>query len=574
MNGEEGPAMAVHKKQERANIIVCGGTMRKSYIFIVLFSFFIVPFAFAEKTVPSQIKEVTLFSGQAMVKREAFAIVQKGLNELFLEIEAFRVDKDSITAKIFGAGEIFSVQFKKIPLKESPRENIKALEKKINELKKSKRVLDDKKEVLNKEELFLVSLIDFSKTQIPQEIKTSFPNMEDLTKTLIFLSSNFQKINDEKQSLDASIEEIEKEIKVLKDELNALQRPVKKVRKVIEILFNAEKEQKIRIAADYLTKNANWGPLYKVSVPMELSEIDLTMFSKILQKTGEDWNHVALSISNVIPLSGVRLPYLSSWLLDVPRPRAKVMGKTGRLAYEEAAPTIDVVKGKDYSEIPTQEAAFTTAVKRELPLSFEYRIPQPIDIESRDKETILPLFYKKMQGDSYYYAVPKRSPLTFLVCKTKADKELLSGPLNVYFGGRYIGKTHLSEKKAGEEFHLSLGADREVMVKREKVKDKVKETYFGKIQRDTIVRELAYKIMIENMKDRSILLKVVDNIPVSRTDKIEVKELTMNPEPVQKNYRNKEGVMLWEYTLDPEQQQEINIEFVVAYPKGLLPMGL
>jgi len=547
--------------------------MRKSYIFIVLFSFFIVPFAFAEKTVPSQIKEVTLFSGQAMVKREAFTTVQKGLNELFLEIEAFRIDKDSITAKIFGAGEIFSVQFKKIPIKESPRENIKALELKINELRKAKRVLADKKEILNKKESFLTSLIDFSKIQIPQEIKTSFPNMEDLTDTLIFLSSNFQKINDEKQSLDASIEEIEKEIKVLKEELNALRRPVKKVKKVIEILFNAEKEQKIRITADYITKNANWGPLYKVSVPMSLSEIDLTMFSKIHQKTGEDWNHVALSISNVIPLSGVHLPYLSSWLLDVPRPSAQVMGKTRHLATKQAAEAIDRVKDKGYSGIPTKEATFATAVKRELPLSFEYRIPQPIDIESRDKETILPLFTKKMQGDTYYYAVPKRSHLTYLVCKTKADKELLGGPLNVYFGGRYIGKTHLSEKKAGEEFHLSLGADREVMVKREKVKDKVKETYFGKIQRGTIVRELAYKIMVENMKDRSILLKVVDNIPVSRTDKIEVKELTMKPEPAQKNYRDKEGVMLWEYRLDPDQQQEINIEFVVAYPKDFLPIG-
>jgi uncharacterized protein (TIGR02231 family) len=547
--------------------------MRKTYIFIVLFSFFIVPFAFAEKTVPSQIKEVTLFSGQAMVKREAFTTVQKGLNELFLEIEAFRIDKDSITAKIFGAGEIFSVQFKKIPIKESPRENIKVLELKINKLRKAKRDLADKKEILKKKESFLASLIDFSKIQIPQEIKTSFPNMEDLTDTLIFLSSNFQKINDEKQSLDVSIEEIEKEIQVLKEELNALRRPVKKVKKVIEILFNAEKEQKIRIIADYLTKNANWGPLYKVSVPTTLSEIDLTMFSKILQKTGEDWNHVALSISNVIPLSGVRLPYLSSWLLDVPRPSAKVMGKARSLATEEAAQAIDMVKDKGYSGIPKQEATFATAVKRELPLSFEYRIPQPIDIESRDKETILPLFTKKMQGDTYYYAVPKRSHLTFLVCKTKADKELLSGPLNVYFGGRYIGKTHLSEKKAGEEFHLSLGADREVMVKREKVKDKVKETYFGKIQRGTIVRELAYKIMVENMKDRSILLKVVDNIPVSRTDKIEVKELTMKPEPAQKNYRDKEGVMLWEYRLDPDQQQEINIEFVVAYPKDLLPRG-
>lgn len=547
--------------------------MKKISFFIILpllLLSLIFPHLFAGQTVPSQIKEVTLFSSQALVKREAFTTVQKGLNELLLEIEAFRVDQDSITAKVFGAGEIFSVQFKGIPIKESPRENIKALEQKINELKRSKRVLADKKEVLNKEESFLVSLIDFSKTQIPREIKTSFPNMEDLTKTLVFLSSNFQKINDEKQSLDASIEEVGKEIKVLEEELSALRGPVKKVRKVIEILFNAEKEQKIRIEADYLTKNANWGPLYKVSVPMALSEIDLTMFSKILQKTGEDWKQVALSISNVIPLSGVRLPSLSSWLLDVPRPRRKA----GRLAYEKAAPAMDVVKGKDYSEIPKQEAAFTTAVKKELPLSFEYRIPQPIDIESRDKETILPLFTKKIQGDSYYYAVPKRSPLTFLVCKTKADKELLSGPLNVYFGGRYIGKTYLGEKKAGEEFHLSLGADREVMVKREKVKDKIKETYFGKIQRGTIVRELAYKITVENIKDRSILLKVLDSIPVPRTDKIEVKDLKMNPEPAKKNYLDKEGVMLWEYKLDPEEKQEINIEFVVTYPKGLLPMGL
>ena len=548
--------------------------MKKSYIYIVLFSFFIVPFAFAGQTVPSQIKEVTLFSGQALVKREAFTTVQKGLNELLLEIEAFRVDSDSVTAKVFGAGEIFSVQFKKIPIKEPPQDNIKVMEQRINELKKSKRLLSDQREVLNKEEAFLVSLIDFSKTQIPREIKTSFPNMEDLTKTLSFLSSNFQQINKEKQSLDASIEEVEKEIKVLEEQLSALRGPVEKVRKVIEILFNAEREQKIRIEADYLTKDANWEPLYKVSVPMTLSEIDLTMFSKILQKTGEDWKRVALSISNVIPLSGVRLPSLSSWLLDIPRPRAEVMRKAGRLAYEKAAPPMDVVKRKDYAEMPEQEAAFTTAVKSELPLSFEYRIPQPIDIESRDKETMLPLFTKKTQGDSYYYAVPKRSPLTFLVCKTKADKELLSGPLNVYFGGRYIGKTYLGEKKAGEEFHLSLGADREVMVKREKVKDKIKETYFGKIQRGTIVRELAYKITVENIKERSISLKVLDSIPVSRTDKIEVKDLKMNPEPAKENYLDKEGVMLWEYKLDPEEKQEINIELVVTYPKGLLPMGL
>lgn len=80
--------------------------------------------------------------------------------------------------------------------------------------------------------------------------------------------------------------------------------------------------------------------------------------------------------------------------------------------------------------------------------------------------------------------------------------------------------------------------------------------------------------MIENMKDKSIVLKVEDSIPVSRTDKIEVKELIMNPEPDQKNYRDKEGVMLWEYTLEPEQQKEIYIDFLVEYPYGSLPKGL
>jgi uncharacterized protein (TIGR02231 family) len=547
--------------------------MKRSLIGIILISFLIVPLPSTGQTVPSQIKEVTLFSGQALVKREAFATVRKGLNELLLDIEAFRIDRESVTAKVFGAGEIFSVQFKEIPIKEVPQAGIEALEQKIDELEKSKRILIDQEEVLNKREAFLVSLIDFSKVEVPREIKTSFPNIDDLSKTLVFLSSNFQKINQEKQSLDASIEQLDKEIRVLKEELSALRGPVKRARKVIEILFNADKEQQVRIEADYLAKRAQWESLYKASVPLTLSGVDLTMFSRILQKTGENWKQVALSISNVIPLSGVGLPALASWVLDVPRPRAQMLKKTGRLAYEKAAPSVDEAQDKGLIEVPEKEAGFATAEKRELPLSFEYRIPQPINIESRDKETILPLFTKKIQGDFYYYSVPKRSALTFLVCKAKADKELLSGSLNVYFGGRYIGKTFLGEKKAGEEFQLSLGADREVKVKREKVKDKIKETYFGKIQRGTIVRELAYKIRVENMKDRSISLKVLDSIPVSRTDKIEVKEVNLNPEPTEKDYLDREGVMLWEYELKPEEKQEISIEFTVSYPKDLLPRG-
>ena len=550
--------------------------MKKIFATILFLSLFCVgiPCIRAQTTVPSSITSVTLFSGQALVKRQAAATVEKGLNELLLEVEAFHVDKDSVTAKVYGSGDILSVQFRSIPVKESPQENIKILEQKIDQLKKSKKKLSDQKMLLGKKERFLDSLIEFSESQMPKEVQTHFPKTEDLNKSLLFIGSSFEKVYEKKQSLDTSIEEIDNKINLLEKELATIRVPASKVKKVIEILFNARYAHKIKIEADYLTKNAYWGPLYNVSVPSSLAEVDLTMFSKIRQKTGEDWKHVALSISNVVPLSGVHLPSISSWLIDIPRLRAKKMRPAAPAMLGNAALETDALKKEADLEETEEEAAFAVAEKRELPLSFVYTMPQPLDIESQDKETMLPLFSKKLQGDFYYYAIPKQSALTFLVCRAKADKELLSGPLNLYFSGRYIGKTLLDEKKAGEEFYLNLGADRDVKVKKEKIKDKIKETYFKTIERDTVIRDFAYKITMENSKKKTVLLKVLDNIPVSRTDRIVVKDIHVTPEPVQRNYLDREGVMLWEYHLNPEEKQEINVAFVITYPKGVLPIGL
>ena len=102
--------------------------MKKLFTIILFFflSYIGHPAALAQTIVPSQITSVTLFAGQALVKRKASTTVAKGLNELVIEIEAFHVDKDSVTAKIYGSGDIFSVQFRNIPAKESPQQNIRA----------------------------------------------------------------------------------------------------------------------------------------------------------------------------------------------------------------------------------------------------------------------------------------------------------------------------------------------------------------------------------------------------------------------------------------------------------------
>jgi uncharacterized protein (TIGR02231 family) len=295
------------------------------------------------------------------------------------------------------------------------------------------------------------------------------------------------------------------------------------------------------------------------------------MFARISQKSGEDWKKAALSVSNVIPVKGVRFPDIWPWQLDLPRP-APALLKRSQLKSEAVAP--DAMELDEEIQTSTgSPAEYTSASSKELPLSFEYKIPFPVDIDSRDQFTILPLLTKKLSADTFHYSVPGQTNLTFLVADAKADKELLAGKLNVYFGGRYIGNTYLPEKKPAEPFSLNLGADRNVNVHRKKLKDKIKETYFGKIQRDTVVRSFSYKITAENTKDKPITLKIVDRVPVTRTDKIEVKDIHLTPVPTESNYQDKEGVHLWEFKLSPGEIKTIGLDFTVAYPKGLNPLG-
>jgi uncharacterized protein (TIGR02231 family) len=164
--------------------------------------------------------------------------------------------------------------------------------------------------------------------------------------------------------------------------------------------------------------------------------------------------------------------------------------------------------------------------------------------------------------------------MSFLVCKATADKELLGGPMNVHFGTHFVGKTFLKEKKPGETFDLNLGADREVKIKRETITDKIKETFFGKFERNTVVRRIAFRITAENLKDKPVTVHILDSVPVSRTDKIQVEDLQIEPEPAEKNYQSREGVHRWSLDLQPEEVKQIDVSFVVSYPKEEPVLGL
>ncbi len=545
----------------------------KYFTGLIIFFLLLIPAVFSQNTVSSKISEVVVFPEQALVTRQAEATLNKGLNQLEIDLEAFSVDPDSIQVKVYGQGEIHSVQLKQVYLKEMPQDKIKNLTKELEDLKDKKDSLLKEQDVLDKKKQFLNSLVDFSESQVPEDIKTTFPNPRDLKEALNFLSQGYGEINLKASELEQSIRELDKQIKATEEDLNSLRQPSKKSKGVIEIAFNSSESQKASIEATYLVYGAFWQPLYKADIPPELTEIDLTMFSKLFQKTGEDWKEIKLAVSNVIPLKGITLPSLNSWYLDANlyrKDKALLFNKMMAASTPEEGISLD----EEQAVLEPEEAKFVQAEAKELPLSFEYQLPQAVSLNSQDKETVLPLFSKTLKGDFVYYSAPKLSPMVFLIGRVVGDKEFLAGALNVYFAGRFIGKTMLENKKAGEAFELNLGADRQVVIKREKLKDKIQETFFKKLERQTIIRNLAFKITAENLKDKPIKLELVDVIPVSQSDRIEVKDILLNPKPDKENYLDKEGLNLWIVNLQPGEKKEVEISFTITYPKDMPISGL
>ena len=547
--------------------------MRSLTIMLIVWLTALPLHAASETTVATKIRDVVLFTNQAQVTRVGVAAVQKGFNRLVVPIKAFQVDRDAVTARVYGRGEMLGVQYREQPVMRPPQEQIRKLQKKLEALEARRTARQDEKQTLMHQERFLKSFVDFSQTQVPKDMQTRLPETEDMARTLAFLQKGFSEVYAQRLAVDKAVTNLNREIDAVRRELQSIRRPARKTERMIEIQFTSFAAQKVGVETEYLARNASWSPVYRAAVSTDLSDIELAMSSRIVQRTGEDWTQVNLSVSNVIPMRGGRLPEPRPWLLDIPRPRPsavkqkRAMAEADRMvAQEQFAVAAD--------EVVAAPAPTAAATRRESALSFEYGFPRKVDIESRKKDTVLPLFSKKLTGTFYHYAVPRQGALAYLVCEAKADRELLAGPLNIYFANRYVGKMHLEEKKAGGNFRLGLGADRAVKIVREKITDKLKETFFGKIERGSVVREIAYRITAENLKDKPVTLHLVDTAPVSRTDRISVKDLELKPEPTARDIDGRKGVMRWEMSMAPGAKRTIDIRFVVIHPKETPVLGL
>jgi uncharacterized protein (TIGR02231 family) len=167
----------------------------------------------------------------------------------------------------------------------------------------------------------------------------------------------------------------------------------------------------------------------------------------------------------------------------------------------------------------------------------------------------------EMEAEYEYVCVPKLDLNAYLTARVSGweDLNLLEGEANLYFEGTYLGKTLLNVRQVTDTMDISLGRDRNIVVKREKLKEDRKTNLTGKRRE---VR--SFEIEVRNQKQQVVRITIEDQFPISQNEEIEV---------TRGDYEGAElddvtGKLKWKLELKPNQAEKMKFDYEVKFPKG------
>ncbi len=207
-------------------------------------------------------------------------------------------------------------------------------------------------------------------------------------------------------------------------------------------------------------------------------------------------------------------------------------------------------------------------ISTENDLNATFDISIPYDVASNNKPHSVLLQEHKLPVQYKYYAVPKADPDAFLMAELSGyDKlNLLPGEANIIFNNMYVGKSFINPGGLTDTLNLSMGRDKKVIVKRERIADETGVKFIGSSKKHT----LTYDITVRNGKKEAVNLLLKDQYPIATDKEMEVELLQSSDAMVNKET----GVLTWKLKLAPGETKKVRLSYSVKYPKDKILSNL
>ena len=223
-----------------------------------------------------------------------------------------------------------------------------------------------------------------------------------------------------------------------------------------------------------------------------------------------------------------------------------------------------VAEEKSESNTVGYENALTSAnytTISEAQTNIEFVISLPYTILSDGKQNDVEIQNYSLPATFQYFCAPKLDNDAFLIARVSGWEQynLLSGNMNLYFEGTYIGKSYLNSKNTEDTLDFSLGRDKNIAITRIKQKELTSKNVIGGNRKENI----SWEISVRNKKKQAINIVIEDQIPVTTDKTIEI-EKTDTPDAA---YVESTGILTWKIKVNSAETKKLNFSYTVKYPK-------
>lgn len=506
---------------------------------------------------------VTVHNEWASITRVATFQLGAGTHEVRFTNLPATIESASIRADAGGRALVTRVTYEVREDLAAYKTGLDALTARLVEAQEQATILDEKLQVIAKEEGLLDAIAERTAQQSGDQVGSGKIDLEEITRVSKYLSEQNaallvrrRGITDDKRSAEAVVEQIRNQ----KMEYEAAGPPLNRSA-LLGISIDEASDPAVQIQLTYLASGVRSHVLYSVRTEANLSQSIVEFELEIEQQTSEDWNDVNFAYSTHPVVDPTAPPTLQRSMVE-PGNEA-----SSSLSVRQPGEDGPLLSGRaSLARLVGQGGKVTSTGSLGSPPFAVFRLPQPISIPSGRAQTQrlrLGTFVTRPQFR--YVAVPVISDNAFLrgTVENTSHVHWLPGPVSIFLGSEYVGETTLPYVAPGSSVDLFFGTDHRVTAQRIQVSNRTRSTGLLGDGRETLVE---YAIRLGNATGQTIPVEVWDRAPMTRDDRISISTTSYSVSLSRDEYfrlrQRSTGLLRWDVEL-PASGREATIQYTL-----------
>ncbi len=303
--------------------------------------------------------------------------------------------------------------------------------------------------------------------------------------------------------------------------------------------------------------NVSFSTSYEADIVNE-KEVKVTQYLAITNRSGIDIKADTAMFYYRLANQYVRPVHFNPWLVSKYEPR-HVKKLSRRMAKKSSSKNMmydEAVMGVSMAAAPAPAASYVDA--REYQIN-NLDLPStglPVDVQVTSWTSPLICEIK---------AYPYFNTRAFSVCSFEPKQQIDSNKWKVKSGNVTLNENAVGQYHDGK-YNLYTKIEEDIKIIRKPIVKKERETgIFG----GTARKKDGFILTLTNKSDKSKTVTLVDRIPASTTDEIQVKLLEVRADKKITYKMLKDGKIEMKLTLDAKQSNKIEVMFEISYDKDL-----